>query len=259
MGTPFRENSVAALRAAVEERPLVRLVPPRRWLTALALVVMLIAAVIFLVVATTKDPIRGIGYVDRGGFVVLGANTSGIVQDGVTLPGTAVEAGDVLARVIEQDGTTTRIIAPAPGVVMQLLGPPTGWVSIQGEPILVLARTDIQVGPEATLLLPGSAATEVSSGDVSNGSTVWLEPADRTPIQCLVEGVRPYAQPTDSVAEFMPDPYVATYLEDLGSVQVAQANCPEGSLDWALPGAVLPVTVEADSRSPLSVIFGTGS
>lgn len=259
MSSPFREQSVAALRAAGEERPIVRLVPARRWLTALSLVVMLIAGIIFLVVATTKDPIRGIGYVDRGGFVVLGANTPGIVQDGVTLPGTAVEAGDVLARVIEQDGTTARIIAPAPGIVMQLLGPPTGWVSTQGEPILVLARTDIQVGAEVTLLLPGLAATEVLAGDVTNGSTVWLEPADRTPIQCLVEGVRPYAQPANSVAEFMPDPYVTSYLEDLGSVQVAQANCPDGSLDWALPGAVIPVTVEAASRSPLSVIFGTGS
>ena len=238
---------------------MVHLVPARRWLTALSLVVMLIAAVIFLTVATTKDPVRGIGYVDRGGFIVLGANTRGIVQDGVLLPGTAVQAGDVLARVIEPDGTTTRVIAPAPGVVMQLLGPATGWVSTEGDPIVVLARTDVQVGAEVTLLLPGLAATEVLAGDVLDGSTVWLEPADREPIQCLVEGVRPYAQPADSVAEFMPDPFVTQYLNDLGSVQVAQANCPDGALAWALPGAVMPVTVEAGSRSPLSAIFGAGS
>ena len=238
---------------------MVRLVPARRWLTALSLVVMLIAAVIFLTVATTKDPVRGIGYVDRGGFIVLGANTPGIVQDGVVLPGTSVQAGDVLARVIELDGTTSRVIAPAPGIVMQLLGPPTGWVSTEGDPIIVLARTDVQVGAEVTLLLPGLAATEVLAGDVADGSTVWLEPADREPIQCRVEGVRPYAQPAESVAEFMPDPYVAQYLDELGSVQVAEADCPDGSLDWALPGAVIPVTVEAGSRSPLSTIFGAGS
>lgn len=238
---------------------MVRLVPARRWLTALSLVVMLIAGVIFLTIATTKDPIRGIGYVDRGGFIVLGENIVGIVQDGVMLPGTAVEAGDVVARVIEPDGTTTRVIAPAPGIVMQLLGPPTGWVSTGGDPIIVLARTDMQVGAEVTLLLPGLAATEVLAGDVTDGSTVWLEPADSEPIQCLVEGVRPYAQPAKSIIEFMPDPFVVKYLNDLGSVQVAKANCPDGSLDWALPGAVIPVTVEAGSRSPLSVIFGTGS
>lgn len=238
---------------------MVTLVPARRWLTALSLVVMLIAGVIFLAVATTKDPIRGIGYVDRGGFIVLGANTPGIVQDGVMLPGTPVEAGDVLARVIGSDGATTRIIAPAPGVVMQLLGPPTGWVSTQGEPIVVLARTDVQVGAEVTLLLPGLAATEVLSGDVVEGSTVWLEPADREPLKCVVEAVRPYAQPAESVAEFMPDPYVTSYLTDLGSVQMAEANCPDSSLDWALPGAVIPVTVEAGSRSPLRAIFGSGS
>ena len=259
MTSPFRKESVAALRAAGEERPMVTLVPARRWLTALSLVVMLIAGVIFVTVATTKDPIRGIGYVDRGGFVVLGANILGIVQDGVVLPGTSVEAGDVLARVISSDGATMRVIAPVPGVVMQLLGPPTGWVSTQGDPIIVLARTDVQVGAEATLLLPGLAATEVRSGDVTEGSTVWLEPADRQPLKCIVESVRPYAQPAESVAEFMPDPYVASYLTDLGSVQMAKANCPDGSLDWALPGAVMPVTVEAGSRSPLKSILGSGS
>jgi hypothetical protein len=259
MTSPFRKESVAALRAAGEERPMVTLVPPRRWLTALSLVVMLIAGVIFVTVASTKDPIRGIGYVDRGGFVVLGANMLGIVQDGVVLPGTPVEAGDVLARVISSDGATMRVIAPVPGVVMQLLGPPTGWVSTQGDPIIVLARTDVQVGAEATLLLPGLAATEVRSGDVTEGSTVWLEPADRQPLKCIVESVRPYAQPAESVAEFMPDPYVASYLTDLGSVQMAKANCPDGSLDWALPGAVMPVTVEAGSRSPLKSILGSGS
>lgn len=238
---------------------MVTLVPARRWLTALSLVVMLIAGIIFVTIATTQDPIRGIGYVDRGGFIVLGANTPGIVQGGALLPGTPVEAGDVLARVIGRDGSTTRVIAPAPGVVMQLLGPPTGWVSTQGDPIVVLARTDVQVGAEVTLLLPGLAATEVGSGDVVEGSTVWLEPADREPLQCIVEAVRPYAQPAESVAEFMPDPYVASYLSDLGSVQVAEANCPDGSLDWALPGAVIPVTVEAGSRSPLNSVFGSGS
>lgn len=124
---------------------------------------------------------------------------------------------------------------------------------------MVLARTDVQVGAEVTLLLPGLAATEVLDGDVVDGSTVWLEPAGREPIQCVVQGVRPYAQPADSVLEFMPDPFVADYVTGLGSVQVAQANCPDGSLDWALPGAVIPVTVEAGSRSPLSAIFGTGS
>jgi len=259
MSSTFRERSIAALRAAGDERPMVKLVPARRWLTALSLVVMLIAGVIFLTVATTKDPIRGIGYVDRGGFIVLGAKTPGIVQDGVALPGTAVEAGDVLARVIEPDGTTTRIIAPAPGIVMQLLGPPSGWVSTEGDPIVVLARTDVEVGAEVTLLLPGLAATEVLAGDVEEGSTVWLEPAEREPIQCRTEGVRPYAQPTDSVAKFMPDPFVIQYLNELGSVQVAEANCPDGALDWALPGAVIPATVEAASRSPLRAIFGTGS
>jgi hypothetical protein len=238
---------------------MVTLVPARRWLTALSLVVMLIAGIIFVTIATTKDPIRGIGYVDRGGFIVLGANTPGIVQDGVLLPGTPVEAGEVLARVIGKDGATTRVIAPAPGVIMQLLGPPTGWVSTLGDPIVVLARTDVQVGAEVTLLLPGLAATEVSAGDVVAGSTVWLEPADREPLQCVVEAVRPYAQPAESVAEFMPDPYVASYLSDLGSVQVAEANCPDGSLDWALPGAVIPVTVEVGSRSPLNSVFGSGS
>ncbi len=250
---------MTALRAAGDERPMVRLVPPRRWLTALSLVVMLIAGLIFLTVATTKDPVRGLGYVDRGGFIALGANTPGIVQDGAVLPGTSVEAGDVLARVIKSDGTTARIIAPAPGVVMQLLGPSTGWVATQGKPIVVLARTDVQVGAEVTLLLPGFAATEVFEGEVAEGSTAWLEPADRQPIQCRVENVRPYAQPADSVADFMPDPYVVGFLNELGSVQLAEANCPPGSLDWAMPGAVMPITVEVGSRSPLSAIFGAGS
>ncbi|MEI6622110.1 MAG: hypothetical protein WCP28_09415, partial [Actinomycetes bacterium] len=93
MSSMFRENAVQALRTADEERPLVRLVPARRWLIALALVVMLLAGVVFAVIASTRTPVRGIGYIDNGGFITLTAQEKGIVQDGVAVPGTEVKPG----------------------------------------------------------------------------------------------------------------------------------------------------------------------
>lgn len=259
MSSPFRDNAVQALRAAGEERPTVNLVPARRWLTALSLVLILIAGVIFLAVATTKDPVRGIGYVDRGGFVTLRSSVEGIVQDGVMIPGTEVRPGDVVARVIGLDGTTHRVIAPAPGYVMQLLGPATGWVTQASDPVVVIARTDIADGSDITLLLPGFLTSGGSSDSVKDGAQVWLEPADQASIACTVVNVRPYSQPAVSVSEFMPEPFVMNYVENLDSILLAEATCPAGALDWALPGTVIPVTVEANARSPLSFIFGSGS
>ncbi|MEI6623234.1 MAG: hypothetical protein WCP28_15140 [Actinomycetes bacterium] len=257
MSSMFRENAVQALRTADEERPQVRLVPARRWLIAVALVVMVLAGVIFAVIASTRTPIRGIGYIDHGGFITLTAQEKGIVQDGVAVPGTQVNPGDVVARVITTKGTTVRVVAPGPGVVMQLLGPAAGWPVEAGEPILVIAGIGREGGSKVALLLPGLEATELTEGSVSEGGTVWLEPAGKDAIHCVITSVRPYAQPADSLVKFMPDPFVVAYVRDQGSIQFAEADCPADQLAEYLPGTAFPVTVEIDPKRPIDYVFGS--
>lgn len=257
MSSLFRENAVQALRTADEERPPVRLVPARRWLIAVALVVMVLAGVVFAVIASTRTPIRGIGYSDQGGFITLTTDQRGIVQDGVAIPGTEVKPGDVVARVITTHGTTVRVVAPGPGVVMQLLGPANGWPVQAGDPVLVIAGSGLGGGSKVALLLPGLEATELTEGSVSEGGTAWLEPAGKPAIRCAITSVRPYAQPADSLVRFMPDPFVVSYLREQGSVQFAEADCPADQLAGFLPGTAFPVTVEIDPKRPIEYIFGS--
>lgn len=252
----FREQAVAALRTADEERPPVRLVPARRWLIAVALVVMVLAGVVFAVIASTRTPIRGIGYIDQGGFITLSTKQRGIVQDGVAVPGTEVLPGDVVARVVTTSGRTERVVAPGPGTVMQLLGPASGWPVNAGDPVLVIAHRGVGDGSRVDVLLPGLEATELTEGSVSEGATAWLEPAGKPAIRCVVSSVRPYAQPADSLIEFMPDPFVQSYLREQGSVQVAEAQCAADQLAEFLPGTAFPVTVEIDPIRPVEYIFG---
>jgi hypothetical protein len=258
MSSLFRESAVKSLSGAGEDRPRVQLVPPRRWLVAVALVVMVVAGVVFAAIATTRAPVRGVGYLDQGGFITLDSAVDGLVQDGIAVPGTQVKPGDVVARVLSLDGTTTRVVAPGPGTVMQLLGPAGGWPVKVGAPLLVIAGTGRHGGPNVTLLLPGVEATELTEGSVSEGASAWLEPAGKDPIACVIRTVRPYAQPADSIAAYMPDPFVKSYVQEQGSIQVAEADCPADSLRQFLPGTALPVTVEINPRSPLDFVFGTG-
>lgn len=256
MSSVFRDHAVAALRSADEERPPVRLVPARRWLIAVALVVMVLAGIVFAVIASTRSPVRGIGYSDQGGFVTLTSAQRGIVQDGVAVPGTEVEPGDVVARIITTSGRTERLVAPGPGTVMQLLGPASGWPVDARDPVLVIAQRGGGDGARVNLLLPGVEATELTEGSISAGATVWLEPAGKDAINCVVTTVRPYAQPADSLAGFMPDPFVQAYVREQGSIQFAEARCPAGQLARFLPGTAFPVTVEIDPKRPIEYVFG---
>lgn len=258
MASLFRDSAAQSLSGAGEDRPRVQLVPPRRWLIAVALVVMLIAGVVFAAIATTRAPVRGIGYLDQGGFVTLDSQVDGLVQDGIAVPGTPVKPGDVVARVLSLDGTTSRVVAPGPGTVMQLLGPASGWPVKAKDPLLVIAGTGRRGGPNLTLLLPGIEATALTAGSVTAGSSAWLEPVGNEPIECVIRTVRPYAQPADSIAPYTPDPFVKSYVEEQGSIQVAEADCPADSLRPFLPGTALPVTVEINARTPLDFVFGTG-
>ena len=248
----FRENAVQALRTADEERPLVRLVPARRWLIALALVVMLLAGVVFAVIASTRTPVRGIGYIDNGGFITLTAQEKGIVQDGVAVPGTEVKPGDVIARVITSNGTTERVVAPGPGVVMQLLGPAKGWPVQAGDPILVIAGIGREGGSKVALLLPGLEATELTEGSVSEGATARLEPAGKSAVRCVITTVRPYAQPGDSLVEFMPDPFVVAYVRKRcrvpSVIQMEAVECGPACLAMILAhfGKFVPLNVLRD-------------
>ena len=259
MSSMFRADAVRSLSGAGEDRPRVQLVPPRRWLIAVALVVMVLGGLVFAVIASTRAPVRGVGYLDQGGFITLIAQADGLVQDGIAVPGTEVSSGDVVARVLAMDGTTRRVVAPGPGVVMQLLGPASGWRVDEGDPILVIAGTGRQGGANVALLLPGLEATELTEGSVEVGSTAWLEPAGAEPIRCSVRAVRPYAQPADSIAPFMPDPFVRAYVQEQGSIQVAEADCPASALAGFLPGTAMAVTVEINPKSPLQFVFGSGS
>ena len=256
MSDLYRPQALASMSSALDERPRVQLLPPRRWLVAGALVVVLIAGVIFIAVTSVVAPARGVGFLDQGGFVTLRAPVNGTLLAGFAMPGSRIKKGDELVRLRDDRGNETPVLSPTDAVVMQILVPGRGWSVAANDEIYVLAGIDSQSAPTVIMLLPGAQAGAFSAGDIAKGASAWLEPAGQPAIQCQVVQVDPYALSAEQVNPFIPDPMVKEMVAKMGSVQYAGAECPPDAIANLLPGMPIPVSVSIRQDSLLSFIFG---
>jgi hypothetical protein len=255
MAVKFRERALQTLSTPGEERPRTRLVPARRWLIALAVIAMMVAGALYLAVGTLRAPVRGFGVVDDGGIRLVSAPAAGEVQIEVGT-GDRLTPGQELGAIVAADGTRTPFTAPVEGIVMQLKGPGRGWRADSGEVVMVLAATDRANGPELDMYLPGQEATELTEGRVEIGAPVWFDTANYGSIQCVVKSVDPYPVPVEDITRFNTNPVLEQAVTELGSVLIAEADCPGGELNQMLPRTVAPVTVEVNDTSPIAAIFG---
>lgn len=257
MAGKFRESALRSLNTPQVERPRTKLVPPRRWLIALAVIAIMLAGLKYVAVTSLRPPVRGFGVVDAGGVRVVTAPEPGTFQL-TSYPGAVLEAGEQVGEIIAADGSILRVTAPSPGVLMQVKGPPTGWLVEAGEPIFVIQANDRVGGPILDLYLPGIEATELTAGAVVIGGELWFETASLGAIACLITRVDPYPVPSEDILRFTPDPVISSAVRDFGSVLLAEADCPGGALSSMLPGAVAGVVVEVETGGAMSSILGTG-
>lgn len=255
MSTPFREPALQALINADDERPRIRLVPPRRWLTALAVVAVVAAGVLYAVIATMRSPVNGLALINGGGFSVITLPEDATVSAGERTPGDRVTKGQELATATTSTGKMLRLEAPIDGILMADTSLGGASTLTEGTTVFVIAA-DTSAEPTVEVLLPGLEATAITSGQVAVGSRAWVEPAGVEPIECSITRVSPYPIAGDVAASISPNPVMTQFAVDQGTVQAAEATCPSGSLDSLLPGEVVPIVVQVAAKSPVSMLFG---
>jgi hypothetical protein len=254
MPSPFRENAVQALANTGGSRARTSLVTPRRALVALAVIALIVAGLLYVAVNSLTTPIVGIGWADRGGFVTVVAPTAGKVSAPNLASGVLLAEGEQFGELTTPDGKTTALTAPEDSIVMQRGSVRTTFTVTEGETIATLA---VMADPATLLIvLPGIEATGLTASRIAEGAAVWVQPQNGESFQCTLYGFNAYEQSGADIVEYIPSPTVARFVQANGSVIVAGAQCPEGTLDDKLVGVPSPVSVEVDRRSLLSFVFG---
>ena len=254
MASPFRKNAVQARANSGESRARTSLVTPRRALVALAVIAMLVAGLLYVAVSSLATPVAGIGWSDRGGFLTVEAPVAGKDSVPNLSTGTRLRKGETFGELTTPAGVTTALTAPEDSIVMKLGRLATTYTVKEGDPLVTLG---VMTDPAYLLvLLPGVQATGLARGDLDKGATVWVRTATGQSFTCTIFGFNAYEQSGELVVDYIPSPTVARFVQANGSVVLAGARCPEGTLDQVLVGAVVPVSVEVGRRSLLSYVFG---
>lgn len=257
MSSPFRQNAVQALTDTGGSRARTSLVTPRRALVALAIIAMIAAGLLYVAVNSLTTPISGIGWADRGGFITVTAPAAGTVTAPKLTTGTVLRKGEEFGTLTTLDGKTIALTAPEDSIVMQ------GAFAVGVRPTFavreggIIAALGSMAEPAMLLIaLPGVEATGLTEGRLAKGSTVWVQPANGPSFECTVFGFNAYEQSGEDVIAYIPSPTVARFVQANGSVLMAGADCPEGTLDEYLVGTPNPVSVDVGQRSLLSFVFG---
>jgi len=254
MASPFRRNAVQARANSGESRARTSLIAPRRALVALAIIAMLVAGLLYVAVNSLTTPITGVGWSDRGGFVVVAAPAAGEVSAPEMATGTIFRKGEKYAELKAADGTTMDLKAPEDAIIMQRGSLTTNFTVKEGDPVVTLGA--MKDPATLVIVLPGIEATGFSAGKLSEGAAVWVRPATGRSFQCTLVAYNAYEQSGEEIISYIPSPTVTSFVRANGSVVVAAAKCPEESLNRLLVGKPVPVSVDAGQRSLLSFVFG---
>ncbi len=254
MRSPFRQNAVQALADTGGSRARTSLVTPRRALVALAVIALIVAGVLYVAVNSLTKPVVGIGWADRGGFVTVTAPTAGEVSAPNLTSGTLLRQGEQFGELTAPDGTTTALTAPEDSIVMQRGSLLANFAVAKDQAIATLAV--MADPPTLVIVLPGIEATGLTASRISKGAAVWVQPQNGESFRCTLYGFNAYEQSGADIVAYIPSPTVARFVQTNGSVIVAGAECPEGTLDEKLVGVPNPVSVEVGRRSLLSYVFG---
>jgi len=121
VGTRFRESAVERVSSPDRLDAMIRVVPPRRWIALVAILGLLVATIVWAVVATVPTTVSGPGYLlPEGGLRKVEAPTSG------TLTQLTVDAGDhvvveqVIGEIVTDAGVSVPILAPETGEVTEV-------------------------------------------------------------------------------------------------------------------------------------------
>jgi len=119
--SPFRGAAVERVASPEQLDRMIRIVPPRRWLALVGVVLLLGATILWAVVATVPTTLNGIGYLlPEGGLRKVQAAAAGTVTSFDVDVGTHVIAEQVLGSTTDDAGLRTPILAPETGEVTEV-------------------------------------------------------------------------------------------------------------------------------------------
>lgn len=250
----------------VEQR--LQVTTPRMWLALAGFVVLIVAGIVWGVLGRAADQVTGIGVMlPSEGLYDLSAPTSGIVRGITAHNGDTATAGEVIANLVEPDGSVVEISSAIDGTIVALLVKLGSFVDA-GSPIAIIepAGSDLQV-----VMFVGAA----DGKQILPGMTVYIAPSTTPSSQygSMVGTVTEVSSLTVSAEQLAVtlgrnSPLINALLERGPALEVVvtlqRADTPSGFAWTASRGPNFPITsgtlvdgsVVIEEGSPFQQILG---
>lgn len=257
MTTLFRERALERVASPDELDQLIAVTSPRRWLGLGALLLAVIAAVVWSLASTVPTTLSGTGFLlPLNGLASVTAPVSGTVHDVTLQTGAHVVAGDVVARVAQPDGTTVSVTAPRTGVVTETdtldggfaeadqplaLIEPVGWLLVAYAYVPTDIAGELAPGTRARLTLDGGLGRRFGylSGRVQSVSRFAVTP-DRlalvlqgTSVQSQVEKLGAVNEVVVALDQTAANPSGLVWSQGRGPGETPSAGLP-GSVQFVI-------------------------
>ena len=257
-GGRFRAAAVERIAAPEQLDRMIRLVPPRRWFALAGIIALLVATILWAVVATIPTTLAGIGYLlPEGGLRKVQAPVSGTVASFDVAVGSHVIAEQVIGTTTDESGQLAPLLAPETGEVTEVsavlhahvdagerlaLVRPVGW------PLVVYAYLPVR---DAGALAVGSEVQVRFGGGIAESYGF---------AKGRVASVSPFPATAERLAFILQDAALVDQVRALGPanevvVELEQSAATPNGLVWGTgtgPGAELPAGL------PASLVFVTG-
>jgi len=237
-GARFREQAVERAVAPDQLDRMIRVVPPRRAFAVGALVLVLLATVLWAVVATIPTTKTGPGFLlPEGGLRVAKAGATGTVTSLTISIGAHVVAGQQIGEITDTNDAVVPIIAPETGAIAELdtvlrdhvaLGDRLALVQPVGWPLVVYAYLPTS---EAGTLAVG---TEV---EVEFGAGIGDEYGFA---RGRVSSVSGFAATAERLSFILQDSSLVDTVRELG------------------PANEIVIELELSATTPSGLVWGTG-
>jgi multidrug efflux pump subunit AcrA (membrane-fusion protein) len=229
--------------------------------------ILLCAVVLWAVFGQAPDTIRGKGVIiPAGGYEEVGSTDTGVVEVVLVGPGDAVDAGDVVAVLVDNNGRRQELTSTVDGTVVEVRSRP-GRITQVGQPLVMVEPDDASFVTKA--LLPAIEAEVIKPGMSALVSPNGVPSSQYGVARGVVSRVSPTATSQERLLLLLGDnESLADFLLADGpvlevSIDLLPADTPSG-FDWTIgegpnealtTSALAEVTVVVEERSVSGWLF----
>jgi multidrug efflux pump subunit AcrA (membrane-fusion protein) len=212
----FRRRALEKASSPEELDRLVKVALPRTWVALGGIGVLVLAAVVWAVVARVPTSVQAPGYLLRqGGIHVGAAPTAGVVLDVRHEAGDRVAAGELLGLIEGPDGTVVPVRSPSAGNLIEIsvnrgdyleAGRPLGLLDSADQPLVLYAY------------LPHRDAKQAQVGDPVDIALTIADPSEFGYLRGHVERIAAYPATQERLTSILRDRSVLAEVNELGPV-----------------------------------------